>query len=397
MVPITFSAFANALRKHLSGGMGIADFTRFLFELVTDSDDLDDIGAGRTDRTFQSFFSGKQSIDSYVKDLRGHIQFTDFIQWLENADSSECEKLRKELSEYLPASATYDFPEACAKLFESILDDPDPKPQEAGEQGPEELPLQLTYETQTEDSLLRDECLNRCLMCNKRRKAYVKVKIAKASSNYQERAALRKAVEAIGGGVEVPDFEGGFDYSSNNNLALLCPSCAAEYESSPSQDKCARLMSNKLRAKRNHLMQQQIDAVPLDDGLRDLLDSLDSLIDPNDVAELRYSPVKVADKIRPEAHILKTEITDKVNRYYGFIREELGRREANGCFYADEVCESVKACYRRLSKTGASQDQVYDTMSRWLSEATGSENHAACRVLIAFFVQNCEVFDALSE
>lgn len=397
MANISFSMFVQMLHRYLSGGMSGYGFTRFLFNLVTDYEDFENSPAKRSDESFKKYFAGSVSIKSYVKRIREHIVMDDFVSWLYQANETESEKLREELADYLPTSVTYDFPEACAKLFRSILDNPDPASEDTTIQTTASLQFELTYELETEASMLRDECSNKCLLCGKRLKKWTKVQIIPPKLGYKERVALRKAVVQLCDESLVPDFDGEFDYSSPDNNALLTVDCAADYRSKFTIEKCAELMVNKLKAKQSYAAQLIMDSIDLDDALRELLDSLDELIDPKAVEELRYKPKKIEEKIDPKSHVLKSEIDDRVNRYYGFIQEELGRRDGNDEFDSDDLCHSIKKCYKKLNKAGETQDHIYDMMAHWVSESTGASNLAACRVFIAFFVQNCEVFDAIPE
>lgn len=173
--------------------------------------------------------------------------------------------------------------------------------------------------------------------------------------------------------------------------------CRIDYEQSFSIERCANLMANKIKAKQRYKAQLAMDEIAIEGDLRNLLDSLDSLIDPADVEQLRYRPIKVKDKINPESHILKSEIDNLVNSYYGFIQSELRARDSEGEFDAESLGMSMRRCYKELQKIGENQDHIYDAMARWVSDSTGCENHSACRVLIAFFVQNCEVFDEIPQ
>lgn len=397
MGTISFSDFAKTLRSHLSNGENGPAFTQTLFENITDFDDVDSNPVyQKSDHTFKKYLSGDTNIATFASSIRDHIDESKFANWLETANPESLEEARKDLAQYLPTSDTYEFPEACARLFSSIIKESSPDI-EITQIAEKELPFQIDYATETENASLRDECLNKCLLCGKRLKTLAKVQIVPPKLDYKERAILRDLTSNSSAESLVPDFDNHFDFDSPDNKALLTIDCAADYENSFTIEKCARLMANKLKAKRRHAAQLIMDGIDLDDALRNLLDSLDQLIDPRDVEVLHYKPVKVKDKILPETHILKAEIDGLVNNYYGFIKNELGRRDGNDEFDTEDLCMSVRKCYKILNKAGESQDHIYDMMAHWISDNTGSNNCTACRVMIAFFVQNCEVFDEIPE
>ena len=44
-----------------------------------------------------------------------------------------------------------------------------------------------------------------------------------------------------------------------------------------------------------------------------------------------------------------------------------------------------------------SQAEIFDYISNWVATKTGCYHAPTCRVFVSFFVQNCEVFDAITE
>ena len=55
----------------------------------------------------------------------------------------------------------------------------------------------------------------------------------------------------------------------------------------------------------------------------------------------------------------------------------------------------------KLEKSGMSQPDIIEYLSEWIRNKTnlGTESKTACSVVVAFFIQNCEVFykDEVSE
>lgn len=49
-----------------------------------------------------------------------------------------------------------------------------------------------------------------------------------------------------------------------------------------------------------------------------------------------------------------------------------------------------------LNDMGLSQDEIFEKMVDWLQDAT-HENRSSCEVIISYFIQKCEVFDAITE
>ena len=59
-------------------------------------------------------------------------------------------------------------------------------------------------------------------------------------------------------------------------------------------------------------------------------------------------------------------------------------------------CLQVRMTYINLSDMGLSQDKIFEKMVDWLQDAT-HEDRNSCEVIISYFIQKCEVFDAITE
>lgn len=59
-------------------------------------------------------------------------------------------------------------------------------------------------------------------------------------------------------------------------------------------------------------------------------------------------------------------------------------------------CLQVRMTYMNLSDMGLSQDEIFEKMADWLQDAT-HEDRSSCEVIISYFIQKCEVFDAIAE
>lgn len=399
MSSIQFCEFAQTLHEHICTGMSNGGFTRLLFENIVDVSDLKDSNLNRSDQTFKHYYDTPipkhASAGSYLKSLRGHVDTEKFANWLDEMNSAAIEALRQDLAEYLPDSRTYRAPDAIAELFASIING-DVVQDPLKEQPQAELPLQMTYEVETEETYLKGECGNRCFLCSKHLTRYTPVTIVPPEFDYRQRAELRGMLLKMCDASIVPDFDGGFDYSSRDNKALLTLKCAIDYQDHFSVKKCAKLMANKLNAKRRYQAEEALYDIELNGDLEELLNSLDKLSDPKALEELRYTPIKLENKIRPDSGALRGDIEGLVSRYYVFIQNEIHKRDGVDGFDAEDFLQSARLAYIKLRKSGADQDLIFDSIVEWISRYTGCAT-AACRALAAFLVEDCEVFDEIAE
>lgn len=140
----------------------------------------------------------------------------------------------------------------------------------------------------------------------------------------------------------------------------------------------------------------------IEEGLRNLITSLSAIEEPNSLVRLRYNAVKTSKKIveypnRKLDNLLEDRIAYYVVRYYRFIQEQIGLLEQSGALAFHIVAKTIQRHYESLKANGYNSVDVYFKMRDYIQETTKADSDTACEILVAFFVQNCEVFDAPAE
>ena len=92
---------------------------------------------------------------------------------------------------------------------------------------------------------------------------------------------------------------------------------------------------------------------------------------------------------------MKTE--NFVIPYYKYIKSVFSQLEREGALSFVEVASDVKRSFQKLRSSGLNQDDIYTQLVNWIKTKTNVQNVLACEIIVAFFVQNCEVFDAIAE
>lgn len=61
----------------------------------------------------------------------------------------------------------------------------------------------------------------------------------------------------------------------------------------------------------------------------------------------------------------------------------------------DDIAGEVKLSSQKLEKAGLSQEDVIYNLTEWIHNkafAVDTKGKMACRIVVCFFIQNCEVF-----
>ena len=80
----------------------------------------------------------------------------------------------------------------------------------------------------------------------------------------------------------------------------------------------------------------------------------------------------------------------QVVTYYRYIEKVF----SNSTSDFDTIAAEVKISSSKLEKAGLLQADIITNLSEWIRNKAGlgTESRLACNIVVAFFVQNCEVF-----
>lgn len=178
--------------------------------------------------------------------------------------------------------------------------------------------------------------------------------------------------------------------------------------------KCAKLASteetllevpdvvNKLRNIRNRriaataLQNTALDS-QLHPAITTVIENLGERIITGDIPELTMNAVRVINKIRPEYFELAVRIRFNVLQFYRIIEEEFRSLEGNGRRTRfDAIAGQVADFYDQARQHTDDQQAIIDQVADWIYTNSDSTNLSASIIVACFFVQNCEVFDAVA-
>lgn len=130
--------------------------------------------------------------------------------------------------------------------------------------------------------------------------------------------------------------------------------------------------------------------------LENIVEKLSS-IDPKKfkglIDNLSYEPQTIDNKIpyTNETNILKNEIKGYVACYFTPIQELF--QQPNDCKSTTftQLEYYIKSRSEKLFAQNKSHKETFDKLAEWVKGITNND-YNACRIVVAFFVQNCEVF-----
>lgn len=174
-----------------------------------------------------------------------------------------------------------------------------------------------------------------------------------------------------------------------SNLIALSIEASENYIMKPTVEEYVELHKIKEITGRKYRVLNAINRIELEEEIRVALNALISLTASKELPQLEYDALRIDEKI--SNILLQNEVQNHVLSYYRYIESIFSESTDN----FDEIAREVKFSSQKLEKAGLSQEEVISGLSEWIHNKTfitGDKGKLACRIVVCFFIQNCEVF-----
>lgn len=244
--------------------------------------------------------------------------------------------------------------------------------------------------TENDNLILFSEVEGICPLCTKSL-MYVKdgkqYKIFEGAHIYplnpsQEEVELLKNEERLGD-----------DVNDLKNFIALCRDCHKKFDQPRTISEYRNLLSIKKRILAKSEIRKKYINYQIENEIKIILSLLASEENWDLEPEvLEYDPKEVDRKANSTLQKLtKKKIKFDVSEYYVYIRDQFRLLDKLTEDTFETIASQVKAFYMVLKKEGQTQEDIYEHMAEWVSKKTENSSLEASRIVVSFFVQNCEV------
>lgn len=180
---------------------------------------------------------------------------------------------------------------------------------------------------------------------------------------------------------------------SPENLIALCPLCWASWQLDSSRKRLKDLKMTKKILAAHQQSTKLLNGLPLEKGIIGVISRIRKLGE-KELSGASYEPVELKRKISPAIDMaLYTTVSLYVTTYYKSIRDIMISADKRGLIDYDEVQDQMHAFYRKLKKAGKTKLEIFTEISERIHRITLQED-LFCQIVVAFFIEKCEVFDA---
>jgi hypothetical protein len=375
---LKFTQFAKLMFAVAGAGNSTSAYTRTLFLSIVmyEDEELNPI-YDHKDSTFKAYYNGTNDITKLARRISTYIEPEEFISYIESLPDAAVEALCTSFAPYIPSINLYSAAADLADLFKSIIieaSSTDKKIAPANAVG--EIAIQSDKLDRIFGTRLLVETKGLCPNDNCCKHLYLDTN-GQTTMNYTIIQIDPTAKE-----------------NQINNAIALCPECGKKYILTRNADSIARMKEIKEQLLRESDAIDTLSNTNVEEGvervLRKIADPLVQLI------PLNYDPVELKQKILPENRPLYIKTKGYVIEYYSAVHGTFQQLSKEGKLRFTPFCMQIKLNYLNLRDRGLSQLEIFDAMASWLASNT-NDRKDLCEIVISYFVQKCEVFDAITE
>lgn len=180
------------------------------------------------------------------------------------------------------------------------------------------------------------------------------------------------------------------------NKIALCVECHQTQDYHTTAEEYNHLLNIKKRCLNQTALHDITDNLNLEIGIDEIVSKL-SCLSEEDLAELNYEPVPIANKFSSQEVLLKNKVTSYVLTFYPYIRDSFRKIDGKSGFYLEVLCEQIRSCFIKMNGISKEKAVVFSQIVEWIKHKTQSNNQEACEAIVSFFIQNCEVFYEITE
>lgn len=183
------------------------------------------------------------------------------------------------------------------------------------------------------------------------------------------------------------------DVNDLRNVLAVCRKCHKIFDTPRTIEEYQRWFRLKQKLIQDAAVKNAFALFNIEDEIRVILEKLNSQSIESELVELNYESLKIEQKANDTLpYAIRRSITRDVVDYFDYIQRLFIEIDKITPYKFDTLASQIKGFYSKCMQINQNQEYVYNSLVEWLYEKTDSYSRKACEVVIAYFIQDCEVF-----
>ena len=181
-----------------------------------------------------------------------------------------------------------------------------------------------------------------------------------------------------------------------DNLLAMCPQCHATYILDDNKKLMKELLTVKSMLSAHRQSVHLLDNLPLEKGIIGVIGKICKLGE-KDFEGASINPKEIKQKLSPARDTaIYILVNGYVTVYFVKIRDIMTNLDKRGEIDYDEMQNQIHAMYKRLSKAHKSRMEIFNEIVGRIHRIA-LQDEVYCQIVVSYFIQSCEVFDAITE
>ncbi|MFA7021251.1 ABC-three component system protein [Aliarcobacter sp.] len=187
------------------------------------------------------------------------------------------------------------------------------------------------------------------------------------------------------------------DVDSIDNIIWLCPNCHEKFDKPRTLDGYKQLIEMKKKFIQARLVSKEFNNYKIEEEIKDILLFLVNYeYTETDNISLEYNPKTIDNKTNLTiTHLTKKQIKSNVREFFNILKKEFQNIDTLNPNKSTKIATQIKSFYNEVYEKTQNQEDIYEYLVEWLYKKTNKSKDASS-IVVSYFVQNCEVFDAIS-
>lgn len=187
------------------------------------------------------------------------------------------------------------------------------------------------------------------------------------------------------------------DCNEINNIIPLCSNCHTKQDKPITIESYRTLFAIKSKLIEKEKIVNMYSSYPMEEELIEIVDKISSYNDIDNLNDNLDYTLKSVDAKIPDEKVLNRKVKFDVSQYYLLLKALFAdsQKMNPNCF--ELIANQVKSFYLGVSKVSMDKSDIYNHIASWMHEKFKVGSIDAYKIIVSFFVQDCEVFSDVAE
>ena len=183
------------------------------------------------------------------------------------------------------------------------------------------------------------------------------------------------------------------DVNDKENLLAVCNNSHQQYDHPRTVEEYGQWVTVKKRIIKNNNINDVYFLYNIEEELLKVIKQIVEIPLNEEFSQLSLDLLTIDQKTNETCtFVLKKSIKNYVVDYFNYIRQifiEIDKASPNKF---NTIASQIRTFYNKCLQINTNQEWIYQKIVDWLYAKTNFSSKSACEIIVAFFIQDCEVF-----